>query len=416
MKEGVKKSFLEKTNGKSAPIFIFSLVILFWTIFDSIMQYITPLLIEENGFSKSIIGFIIGTSSITGAFFDFIICKVFKNTNFRRVFLIMFAICFIYPFLLWQAKTIWFFLFVMAVWGIYYDLYGFGVFDFIGRYTKKNDHASSFGTIQIFRALGGILAPLIVGLVIVNNVNWRSFSLGWIFLTIGFVFFVILMLVMHKFRPVATDSVYTPRRKNLFIELHLWKKLGKLLMPILFLTFYLFFIEAFFWTLAPLYTETTNLGQFGGIFLAAYALPTLIVGWFVGFLTKHFGKKITAFSALLIGSLILTSFFLASNPIVSILIVLFASLFISMALPAINAAYADYISEAPQVEGEIEGLEDFAFNIGYVVGPISAGVLADILGMKGAFSILGAFGAALAFILLVVTPKNIVIRTNKSEL
>jgi MFS family permease len=87
-----------------------------------------------------------------------------------------------------------------------------------------------------------------------------------------------------------------------------------------------------------------------------------------------------------------------------------------MALPAINAAYADYISEAPQVEGEIEGLEDFAFNIGYVVGPISAGVLADILGMKGAFSILGAFGAALAFILLVVTPKNIVIRTNKSEL
>lgn len=416
MKEGIEKLFFGKYNGKNAPIFIFSIVVLFWTMFDGIMSYISPLLMEENGFSKSMIGFIIGTSSITGAFFDFVICKIFKNTNFRRVFLIMFAISFIYPFLLWQAKTIWFFLFVMAVWGIYYDLYGFGVFDFVGRYTKKRDHAPSFGTVQIFRALGGILAPLIVGLVIVNNVDWRSFSLGWLFLTIGFVFFIILIILMHKYRPMATDLIHTPRRKNLFIELHLWKKLGKLMMPVLFLTFYLFFIEAFFWTLAPLYTETTNLGQFGGIFLVAYALPALIIGWFVGSLTKRFGKKKTAFSALLIGSLILSSFSLASNPIISILIVLLASLFTSMALPAINAAYADYISEAPQVEGEIESLEDLAFNIGYVVGPFSAGVLADILGMKGAFSILGIFGAVLAFILLVVTPKNIIIRTNQSEL
>lgn len=87
-----------------------------------------------------------------------------------------------------------------------------------------------------------------------------------------------------------------------------------------------------------------------------------------------------------------------------------------MSMPAINAAYADYISEATQVEGEIEGLEDFAFNIGYVLGPISAGVLADTLGMKGAFSILGLLGVILAVILLVVTPKTITIKTRPSEL
>jgi MFS family permease len=402
--------------GQKSFVYAFSFVVLFWTMFDGVMQYITPLLIEGRGFSNSMIGLILGSSSVAGAVFDFLICKIFKNTNFKRVFLIMFMICAIYPLLLWQAKTVWFFIFVMAVWGLYFDLYGFGVFNFIGRYTKKNEHAPSFGIVQMFRALGGILAPLIVGLVVIDYVDWRSFSLGWLFLAVGFVFFLVLLILMRKKKPIDNNATQVPRRKNLFIELHLWKKLGKLMMPVLVLTFFLFFIEAFFWTLTPLYAETAGLGGFGGLFLAAYYLPVLIVGWFVGKLTKRFGKKRTAFTGLLIGSLILSSFFYSPNSVVSIFIVFAASLFISMALPAINAAYADYISEATQVEGEIESLEDFAFNIGYVLGPISAGVLADTLGMKGAFSILGLLGVILAIILLIITPKKIIIKTRPSEL
>jgi MFS family permease len=330
--------------------------------------------------------------------------------------MIMFVICFIYPLLLWQAKTLWFFVFVMGVWGVYFDLYGFGVFDYVGRHTKKSEHSQNFGIVQIFRALGGIIAPLVVGLVLINGVDWRTFSLSWVFLTLGFILFVVLIIFMRKHRAVKQTSAYPTRRKNLFVELHLWKKLGRLMTPVLLMTFYLFFIEAFFWTLAPLYAENLDLKQFGGLFLTAYTLPALIVGWFVGPLTEYFGKKRIAFSGLLIGSLILSSFYYITSPILSILVVFLASCFISMALPAINAAYADYISEAPQVEGEIESLEDFAFNIGYVIGPIFAGILADIISMRGAFSILGIMGAVLAFILIAITPKSIDITTKASEL
>jgi len=410
------KGLLLEYSTRHKTVFIFSLVVLFWTIFDSIMQYITPLLIEERGFSMSIIGFIIGTSSITGVFFDFLISKVFKNTNYRRMFLIMFAICAVYPFLLWQAKTFWFFLFVMAVWGVYFDLYGFGAFNFISRYTKKENHSSDFGIVQIFRALGGILAPLIVGLVIVDYIDWRAFTFGWFFLGIGFIFFLFLIVLMRKHHLTDDILLNQPRRKNFFIEIHLWKKIGRLMSPVLFLTFFLFFVEAFFWTLAPLYAETTNLKAFGGLFLTAYTLPALLVGWFVGSFTKRFGKKRTAFVGVLIGSLVLSSFAYLPDSMVSIIAVFVASIFISMSLPAINSAYADYISEAPQVEGEIEGLEDFAFNIGYVLGPISAGIFADIFSIPVAFSILGLFGVILAFILLIKTPKSIDINIQPSEL
>ena len=283
------KKILGENNGL-APVFLFSLVVFFWTIFDSMMQYITPLLIEEQGFSNSMIGIIIGTSSITGALFDFSIAKVFKNKSFRLIFLSMFVICFFYPLLLWQAKTTWFFLFVMAVWGVYFDLYGFGVFNFVGRYTKKAEHSSSFGVIQMFRSLGSALAPFIIGLVIADTVDWRSFSLGWFFLSLGFVFFIVLNVIVRQ-KQSADQVIVQTKKRNFFVELHLWKKLGRTMLPVLSLTMYLFFIEAFFWTLAPLYIESSNLGQFKGLFLTAYTVPPLIIGWFIGSLTKHFGKK-----------------------------------------------------------------------------------------------------------------------------
>lgn len=406
-----------KNIGKETPIFVFFLFVLFWTMFDVILMYIAPLLIESQGFSKSMIGFIIGTSSITGAFFDFLVCRFVKNTSFRKIFLIMFAICFIYPILLWSAKSLWFFLFVMAVWGIYFDLFGFGVFNFVGRYTKKIDHSRSFGTFQVFRALGGILAPLLIGFVIVKGIDWHSFALSWFFLIVSFIFFVIIVILMRKKQPIGGGNlVLFSKRKNFFVEINLWKKLGKTMAPVLFLTFYLFFIEAFFWTLAPLYSETAGLEQFGGFFLVAYSLPVLIIGWFVGSLNKNFGKKRTAFLGLLIGSLILSFFALLSNPFVLIFLVFFSSLFISMALPSINATYADYISEASQVEEEIEGVEDFSFNIGYIFGPLCAGVLADIFSIPTAFSILGLFGVLLAILLLLFTPKSIKIKIKPSEL
>ncbi len=401
--------------GDRSPILVFGLVILFWTMADSVGQYIAPILIQNHGFSNTMIGFILGSSSITGALFDFFISKIFKSTDFRRVFLVMFALCSIYPILLWSASTLPLFLFAMAVWGIYFDLYGFGTFDFIGRYSKKDDQASNFGIAQMFRSLGQLLAPLIVGFVIVEQIDWRSFGLYWLFLAMGFTFLLVLF-TLHRKRNSRPEPA-RPRRKHFLIEFHLWKKLGWHMMPVLFLTFYLWTIDAFFWTLSPLYAETVGLpAQFGGLLLAAFVFPVLVVGWFVGSLTRRFGKKRTAFTSLLIGSCILSSFAFMPNPCLGVLVVLLASFFTSMSLPSINSWYTGYNSDVPSVEGETEGLEDFAQNIAYVFGPFFAGVLADTVGMTSAFSVLGFVGALVAIILLFVTPKSIIIRMKQSEL
>jgi fucose permease len=176
--------------------------------------------LEERGFSPSVLGFIIGFSPVAGAFFDLLICKFCLKTDFRKYLLFMFVLCAAYPLILWSANTATLFLFAMAVWGLYFDLYGFSAFNFVGRHTSEAEHSKSFGIVQIFRSLGLIITPLLVGLVLTERVSWSIFSVSWIYLLAGFLFFIVLIFFSSK-QPENKVLIQTRRRKSLLVELRL---------------------------------------------------------------------------------------------------------------------------------------------------------------------------------------------------
>lgn len=384
-----------------------ALVVLFWTIFDDIMSYLAPLIMTQRGLSDSMMGIIYSSSSVAGALFDYVMSRWVKRTTFRRILLVMFALCALYPLLLWQAKTIWLMVFAMVWWGVYFDLYSYAAFDFVGRYEQEEKHAASFGVLQVFRALGGILAPLLVGLVVLDRVDFKPFALAWVFLGIGAIFLVLLLL--HRQRAVIHRQLEPRPPRRSFHELAIWRKVGRTLFPVLSLTFFLYVMEAFFWTLAPLYSEQLKLRTFGGLLLAAYTLPAIFVGWYVGRLTKRWGKKRTAFIALMLGSGIVALFGVIHTPYLLVGAAFIASCFISLSQPSIEGAYANYVAETPDAEREIEALQDFMVNLGYVVGPLIAGFLAQAIRIPAAFSALGVIGVVVALVLLKFTPRSITV-------
>jgi len=401
--------------GKTS-LYLLSTMLLFWAIYEGIVSYMTPLIISANGISESLMGIIIGTSSIAGAFFDFIACRIFKNTYYKRVFLVMFTICLIYPFILFKANSFALYLLAMAIWGVYYDLRNIGNFDFVARHTDKSDHVSSFGVIQVFQAVGFLIAPIIVGFLIADQFNYKPLVMAWVFVIIAVIFFALLYLLKDKGTSALGPS-YRERKRTWRGLLLIWGDLGRILLPVLILTFMLNFIDAFFWTIGPIFAESLNsMKEFAGFFMTAYSLPALLVGWIVGVLARKYGKKKTAFVALFIGSLFLASTYFFNQAIFLILNIFVASMFISMSWPSINGAYADYISETPDYEKEITGLEDFFTNLGYVLGPMLAGIIADHLGNSGAFSILGLAGAITAIILIIITPRKINVSQELKEL
>jgi MFS family permease len=84
-----------------------------------------------------------------------------------------------------------------------------------------------------------------------------------------------------------------------------------------------------------------------------------------------------------------------------------AAVCFSIALPSMNGAYADYIHEANPVATDIEALEDFASNVGFIIGPILAGFLADQIGQAHTFSAVGLLGVLLMTTLLMLTPRHL---------
>lgn len=396
-------------------LYLLSIVILFWALFDGIITYIVPIVITQGGISKTLMGIILGTSSVAGAMFDFVACKLFRNTYYKRLFIIMFAVCFAVPLILFQAHSFLMFVIAMTLWGIYYDLKNIGVFNYVGRFTPQEEHSESFGVVQVFSSVGYLVAPLVVGFLIADSLNWQPFILAWIFLALSIIFFVILIYktrIEERLILAELAPGFVERRKSTWSEVVLWGKVGRILLPVLLLTFFLNLADSFFWTIGPLVAESlSGIKQFGGIFMTVYALPPLLVGWMVGTFVRKFGKKHTAFMSLFFGSVFLIFFSLIDNPFLLILDIFVASFFLSMAYPAINGAYADYISETGEYEKEIEGLADFYTNFGYVIGPMLAGFMADQFGDGRTFTLLGFLGAVIAMVLIVMTPKSIDVRT-----
>jgi len=393
------------------PLYVLSVMIFFWTIFDSILSYAIPLILTEHGFSSTVMGFIIGSSSIAGAAFDFLMCRFVKKVNYRRVFMAMFAISALYPLVLWQAKIVPMYLLGMIIWGIYYDLVNFGIFDFVSRYTEKDEHSASFGIVQVFKSLAGIIAPLIAGLLIVDFVDWKTFAGSFVFLSIGFLFLIFLLILTRKKKMTVIDSEECgteEKPRNFLNEFHLWKSIGKYIFPALILTFFLYTVEAFFWTIGPIYSETLELGEFNGLLLTMYSLPSIFVGWFISKLTDRYGKLKVAYASFLVASILLSGFAFVSAylPVLTIGLTFLVAIMIAISFPSVNGAYADYISDGPKTEKEVESLEDFFTNMGYVVGPILSGVLADFFGADKAFSFIGVVGVVLSLILMRAAAKR----------
>ncbi len=387
-------------------LYLFGLCIFFLIVFDGIVAYMLPVLMDRRGFPTSTIGLVISVSSIVGALFDFLLARFLRAVNLRRLFLFLFLLCATYSAIVSYASTISMFLVVMALWGIYFDLYVFGTFDFVARYTKPSEHASSFGLIQACASMGGLVAPLLATSAFLIDGGGRQFFVAWGALAASALCFVAVSTRLKSTPEIAKRI--KGRQKTVMHELYLWRRIGALIKSPLVLTLTLHLFNGLFWTLAPLYPGN-ELPFFNAALLVAYGLPALLVGWFVGPITHHLGKKRTAFGSVMVGSLILSLISSIQNPTAIILCVFLASSFFGLAWPSISGAYADYIAETPNREEEIEGVQDFFGNGGYIIGPIAAGFLADAVGIPMTFTLFGIAGALIGAALLMIGKQSITI-------
>jgi MFS family permease len=145
----------------------------------------------------------------------------------------------------------------------------------------------------------------------------------------------------------------------------------------------------------------------GSFLIPAYIFPSIIVTLLAPRLAWRFGKKRVSFITAIIGSLILLAGGLIFPGGGFVIVVLLSSLFIEVSYPEIYAVFEDYVARLGVFGNDMVGLEGAAISLGFIAGPILAGILASFLGNQNAIVCFAGLFGLTAVLALSKVPRKI---------
>lgn len=348
-------------------------------------------------------GIIISTSSIVGFICDLLFSKLFPRKPYAFFLWLTLLAAFMFPatysFLPPLVST---FLIGMVTWGIYYELLQFSHFNFINTFIPKAQFTQAWGTLNSFSALAYIIGPLLAVHLITQNFR-SAFSVPLLLYSVASMGLIALLLFLKK-KPIQTSSEI---KHSLFTEMRIWKSLLSKVWPVYIFLFLIASIDSTFWTIGALISqELSTITSIGSWFLPAYTLPALFI-WLVISRLPVTGKKRIAFIAAAIGGAIMSIVGFTSEPLILLLVVFSASIFIAISFPEIKAVFEDYVSRLGKAGTSMVGLQASSTSAAYVIGPIIAGFLGQILGHRQVFTVIGSVLSLFSIYAYFTVPKKI---------
>jgi MFS family permease len=389
----------------NSRIFYYCVTILFFYIADSIMSYTTPSYLRDNLTSTTLMGVVFATSSIVGFVTDFLLGVLFsgKRHRFFLKWAIVLAIGFPLGYLLFPANIITFII-GLALWGIYYELLNFANSQFVVENDKFHNPEVIWSIIFFFRAISITFGPILASTLI--NI---SYSASFIVAIVCLIISATLLVFNPTQRSQENFEIKKIERLTIFKEFQIWSIFSKRIWLLLLFMFCVVLIDSAIWSIGVLLSEQlfdTN-GGIPGLLLVLYGMPLFFMGFFVKKVAAPFGKKRAAFITALVAAILLTLVgFTNEYYIIAILIFLFACFF-AVSIPEIKGVFADLDNRVHKSRTSLIGLESSMFSIGYVIGPILSGLLADKFGIQLSFSILGMLLITVTLLCIVFVPRKI---------
>lgn len=387
----VRNSFYSTTSQMKT----FLLLTFFIYFSDSLISYTAPIIIEARVANSFITGLIFSLSSVAGLVADILIPRFFSNATSARYFkyFIFFSLATLLSLFI-GTHYILFLVFGMIFWGVNFDFLRFFNFKIIKQIASGETYSEYWGYHETMRTITVLTAPAIALLVSKTRYEF-VYIISLASLAIGYLLFISLTQKSH------TENA--PSHHYSRLNMKMLKLLVKPILPLYAFTISLIILDASFWTIGILLSQELGETFFLGNFLIiAYTFPGVFAAPFSGYLATRFGKKRTAFTSAIIGSMVLTIGLLFTSPIYLILVVFVSSLFYSLCWPQIFSAFEDYIVRVGRHSDDMISIQDSATNIGYIVGPILAGLLATLYGYSRAFTILALLPLLVAIIGLLV--------------
>lgn len=386
-------------QGRLFPFIMYSMVMLFLYTSDAIMSFTAPVFIEELVGNTFYMGIILSTSSMVGIACDLLFAQIFKGKSFAFFTFLLIAIAVLFPLsFIVLPPHIATFLFAMASWGVYFELFRFSNFSFVHSYAQPQDHANAWGIIESFRSIAYLVGPIIAGFLFDQHLKLPFYGALTGFV-LGLMTFSLFLIRFHKPHHRITEE--KPETRSFWLELKTWKLLLDTIWPLFVLSTIIVILDASFWSIGAIISEELRATSIvGTLLLPAYIAPALFMPLLAGIFAKPLGKKRIAFLLCLPVGPIMGLGALSQNGWIFLGSIFVSSMFISLATTELYAVFEDYVSRLNRFGTDMIGLQSAAGSLGYIIGPIIAGSVATVVGNHGTFAVFGmllSLGAILAW-------------------
>ncbi len=283
--------------------------------------------------------------------------------------------------------------------GIAHPLVSVGAESYIRKHSSKSGDSRSFGYYTALNYFGWILGMFIA-----------SFLIPYYSLNVMFLFvlpsIIASLFILPRIRERGFKSFfgglkrYFHRAQDFRDIAEDMKNINKKMYFYLFLAFFDGVITMFKFVFLPLFALTIdlNLSEIA-LFMAVMYVP-FIFSYFFSEVADRKGKKNVIATGLFIGA---ASYVLLSFVVDQAWVVILATM-TSLALAIIRPAYNGVITHLTprRMFGEITGLNNLLVRLGYIIGPIFSGLIADAYGIQVAFFVIAmlAFGLGMITILM----------------
>ncbi|MEP7103652.1 MAG: MFS transporter [Candidatus Dojkabacteria bacterium] len=384
---------------------------------DSIMSYYFPLVVENTSGSNTLVGVIMAASSIMGLACDLIFPQLFQKRSWKFLLVSGIIISITFPIttnLGIAFSSVMIFLLASILWGIYYEFLSFSQQSFVVSTENRSDYSKDWGIISVLWGIGSLLGP-ILGSMLVHDTLLNSATIIVAIQLLSLIFAILLLYTVKHEKETSIESQAI--KMSISKELIYWFVLFRRLWPPIMVGLAMFFINSTFWTLGGVFGEKI-LGDQGldWLIMIMFVLPSIPGAIILARLKVNHHKKLLSEITLLLAGLSMGCIFLVQNDILLVLfLILLISFFLSFTWPLNESVYSDLSDRAGDSKLHITAITRANTSIGYIIGPLLAGALADGLGYYAAFSIIGLGVFFIAGILIVFTPKKLKVPQSKLE-
>lgn len=391
----------------NSKIITILLVTLVWLIADNLLEFVFPTYLDKINKSYFEIGLLLSLASVSGILIDLPMGNLSDRTSRKRLMIYGLVLSLIASILLFLVKGNFFLVALFLLWGIAYQVWKVPRDAHFASLTEKKHRAAFYGLDSEIKYIGQTLGPMIGGFILLyfNFLGILSFYSIAIILTILIILFFIKETNKRSVLKNISDS---GRFSSIISELKELRTFG--LFGIVLLYFSLLFTawEQILWTFEPLFYGPNVLNipaSLGGLLLAFFSLPGIFLSYLFGKISDKLGKKIILFVGMLIMGISLLIFSFSNNLILIMAIALVISCGWVLSMVSLNSLIVDISYK--HKKGKIVGIWNFFMDIGFVIGPLFGGLIADIFGIRNVFLIIGSvFLASSLFLILIKNNQN----------